>query len=111
MIKSRNVVDILNNAPNMIESRNVVDILNNAPEGTFIPEFLREKPKITKIRPAFIDISIVCMRCGEVLYTGCYTKGIIGRLKKAIRKSGWVHHPSEGTLCPDCYKSINTIFK
>ncbi len=95
----------------MIESRNVIDILNNAPEGTFIPEFLREKPKITKIRPAFIDISVVCMRCGEALYTGCYTKDIIVKLKKAIRKAGWVHHPSEGTLCPDCYKLINTISK
>ncbi len=95
----------------MIESRNAVDILNNAPEGTFIPEFLREQPKITKIRPALIDISIVCMRCGEALYTGCYKPGIIGRLKKAIKKAGWVHHPSEGTLCPDCYKSINAISK
>ena len=94
----------------MIESRNIVDILKNAPEGTFVPEFLKEKPEV-KIRPAFIDISIVCMRCGKALYTGFYTKGIIGRLKKAIRKSGWVHHPSEGTLCPDCYKLINTISK
>ena len=95
----------------MIESRNVVDILNNAPEGTFVPEFLREKPKITEIRPAFIDISVVCMKCEKVLYSGCYVPGIIGGLKRKIRKAGWVHHPSEGTLCPDCYKSINTISK
>ena len=94
----------------MIESRNIVDILKNAPEGNFVPEFLKEKPEV-KVRPAFIDISVVCMRCGNVFYSGCYTKGIIGRLKKAIRKSGWVDYPSEGTLCPDCYESINTMSK
>jgi len=90
----------------MIESRNVVDIFKNAPEGTFVPEFFKEKSEV-KVRPAFIDISVVCMRCGNVLYSGCYEKGIIGKLKKKIKKAKWVHHSEEGTLCPDCFNAIS----
>lgn len=59
-----------------------------------------------KLNPAIIDISVVCMRCGNVLYVGGYAKGIIEKLQQKIRKFGWVHHPTEGTLCPDCYKSL-----
>ena len=91
----------------MIESRNVVDILKEAPQGTFVPKFVEEDNPEAKLSPAFIDISVVCMKCGDVLYSGCYEKGIIGKLKKKIKKMKWVHHPEEGTLCPDCFNAIS----
>ena len=53
-------------------------------------------------QPACIDISVTCMHCGNVLYTGIYTPDIIAKLKIKIRKERWVHHPMEGTLCPEC---------
>ena len=55
-----------------------------------------------KRQPAYIDVSVECMRCGTVLYTGVYSPDVITKLKTKIRREGWVHHPMEGTLCPDC---------
>lgn len=55
---------------------------------------------------AIIDVSVTCMRCGRVLYSGGYYPGIIDRLKRKIHRDGWKHDSSEGTLCPDCLKKI-----
>ena len=53
-----------------------------------------------------IDVSVICMKCEAELYSGAYQPGLIGKLKKKIHKSGWIHHPMEGTLCPECAKKI-----
>ena len=91
----------------MIESVNVTDIMKSKnAEWNVIPKFVEEKNPEAKLAPAFIDISVTCMRCESVLYSGCYKKGIIGKLKKKIRKAKWVHHPTEGTLCPECYAEV-----
>lgn len=92
----------------MLKSVNVMDIIKNA-KGNVIPKFLQEENPEAKVMPAFIDLSVTCMRCGRVLYSGCYQKGIIDKLKKKIKKAKWVHHPAEGTLCPDCFNAVNTI--
>lgn len=55
---------------------------------------------------AMIDVSVICMKCEAELYSGAYQPGLIGKLKKKIHKSGWIHHPTEGTLCPECAKKI-----
>ena len=70
----------------MLKSVNVRDIIKNA-KGNVIPEFLKKENPEAKVMPAFIDLSVTCMRCGCVLYSGCYTKGIIGKLKKKIKKA------------------------
>lgn len=59
-----------------------------------------------KYAPAYIDMTVICMGCEDVLYSGSYHPGIIGKINKLIRKAGWVHHPTEGTLCPDCQHII-----
>lgn len=61
-----------------------------------------------KYPDAFIDMSVRCMGCETVLWYGSYKPGIIGKIKKLIKKSGWIHHDSEGTLCPDCASKLNT---
>ncbi len=53
-------------------------------------------------RPAFIDLSVTCMGCGKVLCVDAYYPGIIRKIRKKIRKNGWIHHPEDGTLCPEC---------
>ena len=55
---------------------------------------------------AYIDISVECMRCGNVLYSGVYSADTVAKLKRRIQKEGWVHHPMEGTLCPACADQI-----
>ena len=64
--------------------------------------------KTNKYKPAYIDIFIVCMHCGTELYSGVYRKGCIRPIREKIKKEGWVHHPTEGTLCPECLKMIDT---
>ena len=59
-------------------------------------------------RPAIIDLSVTCMGCGAVLYEGAYYPGIINKVNKKIRRNGWIHHPTEGTLCPDCQNKKET---
>lgn len=54
------------------------------------------------LTPAYIDISVECMHCGKVLYTGVYSADTVAKLKRRIKRDGWVHHPMEGTLCPSC---------
>lgn len=56
--------------------------------------------------PAYIDISVECMRCGKVLYTGVYSADTVAKLKRRIKRDGWVHHPMEGTLCPACAAQV-----
>ena len=51
---------------------------------------------------AYIDMSIACCHCGDILWYGVYERGIIGRLKKKIRKNGWIYREGEGTVCRDC---------
>ncbi len=82
-------------------------------EWDVVPEFLQEAQdsikdkkekakKKKKFPPAFIDISIICQDCGCELWGGAYKPGIIPKLQKLIKKSGWIHHPSDGTLCKAC---------
>ena len=58
------------------------------------------------ITPAYIDISVICSKCGAELYSGVYKSGIIGKLKKKIKDNGWIHNKEWGTLCPDCQQQI-----
>lgn len=61
-----------------------------------------------KYPDAFIDLSVRCMGCDAVLWYGDYTPGIIGKVKKLIKKSGWIHHDSQGTLCPECAAKLES---
>ena len=60
--------------------------------------------------PAFIDLYVECAKCGNVLYSGAYRRGIIGKLRSEIKQQGWIH-TDFGTLCPECKKGEDNATK